>query len=142
METNKAVAEYRECLACGDKSCLSIISNCPKKYNIQHYQLEAYCAIAGSTPLDRLEEICNAEREGRCAVLPVAIGDTVYWTSRFAKCVNEGKVTAVIISKFGFDLGISQNVGGNIQTRREFEKVFLTRAEAEAAIKGSTGIPQ
>jgi hypothetical protein len=108
METNKAVAEYRECLACGDKSCLSIISDCPKKYNIQHYQIEAYCAIAGSIPLARLEELCNAEREGRCVVL----GDKVYG----------------IISNYGY------NPGEHVKMLTLGKTAFTTPAEADAAL--------
>lgn len=73
-------------------------------------------------------------KQERMIELPCKVGDTVYWITRFCKSVNEGKVTAVVISKFGFDLGISQNMGG-IQTRREFEKVYLTREAAEAALK-------
>ena len=34
--------------------------------------------ITKHIPLDRLEEICQAEREGRCVVLPCKVGDTVW----------------------------------------------------------------
>ena len=63
-----AIEEYKDCLMCKyNHSCLSVLSECPKKYNLHHYQLEALCAITGFIPLDRLEEICNAEAGGRLA---------------------------------------------------------------------------
>ena len=34
--------------------------------------------IANGISLDRLQEICNAERDGRLAVLPYKVGDVVY----------------------------------------------------------------
>lgn len=35
-------------------------------------------AIIRGIPLDRLETVCDAERDGRCVVLPCKVGDTVY----------------------------------------------------------------
>ncbi len=34
--------------------------------------------IVSGIPLDRLEEICQAERKGRCMVLPCKVGDILY----------------------------------------------------------------
>lgn len=91
-EIEKAVAEYKDCLGCGHKDCLSLMSDCRKKYNIQHYQMEAYCAIAGSIPLDRLEAICTAERDGRCVVLPCKSDE--FWTeNESGKRVRVVKIT-------------------------------------------------
>lgn len=42
---------------------------------------ELILALASDIPLDRLEEICNAEREGRCVVLPCKVGDKIYTLS-------------------------------------------------------------
>ena len=40
-------------------------------------QSELLCALLDDISLDRLTEICNAERDGRCVVLPKKIGETV-----------------------------------------------------------------
>ena len=34
--------------------------------------------ILAGIPLDRLTEICNAERDGRLVVLPCKVGDTLW----------------------------------------------------------------
>jgi hypothetical protein len=44
---------------------------------IQIFEKELKEALIESIPLDRLEEICNAERDGRCVVLPCKVGDKV-----------------------------------------------------------------
>jgi len=41
--------------------------------------LEYYQTITNSIPLDRLEQICEAEREGRAVVLPYPIGTKLYY---------------------------------------------------------------
>ena len=96
--------------------------------------------------LDELREMVQAKREGRCVVLPCKIGDTIYQVDymthgealragvpekndpqskrkfgrRKAKClplmVREKKMVKSLYSEFG-------------------KSVFLTRAEAEAALR-------
>jgi len=44
-------------------------------------QKELCHTLIGKIPLDRLEEICNAEREGRCVVMPCKVGDKIYTLS-------------------------------------------------------------
>lgn len=83
--------------------------------------------------LDRLEEICNAERDGRCYTPPVKIGDTVYWRSRFGNAIHQGKVYEIKISSFGFDLEL--RTAENQRFLRESEKCYFTRKAAEAALK-------
>jgi hypothetical protein len=40
---------------------------------------ELRAALSFNISLDRLEEICTAEREGRCYTPPCKVGNTVYW---------------------------------------------------------------
>jgi len=89
----------------------------------------------GSLDINRLNEIYNAEREGRVVVLPCKVGDTVYWKSHFGTGINQGEIMAIKISIFGFDLEISQSQRNHLVIKREFEKVFLSREEAEAALQ-------
>ena len=70
--------DRNDALPCVGGECLTC------EYCTEHsaggYLLELYKAIARDIPLDRLEEICNAEREGRLVVLTHAkykIGDRV-----------------------------------------------------------------
>jgi hypothetical protein len=83
--------------------------------------------------IDRLAAYEDAEQEGRVVMLPCKVGDTVYWTSNFGKAIHHGKITALKISGFGIDLEIA--TPANLLFRCEAETVFLTREEAEAALK-------
>jgi hypothetical protein len=87
----------------------------------------------GKTPMSRFHDIMQAEQEGRVVVLPCKVGDTAYWASNFGKAVNHGKITAVKISGFGVDLEMVTSK--DLPFKREAERVFLTREEAETALK-------
>lgn len=89
--------------------------------------------IVRNIPLDRLEEICTAEQEGRVVVLPCKVGDIVYWRSRFGNAVHQGKVFEIKISCFGF--GLELRTAENQRFLRESEKCYFTRVEAEAALE-------
>lgn len=88
--------------------------------------------------VDRIGEICEAEREGRLVVLPCKVGDTVY--EPFVGKVYEKTVDRIIINRF-----TTPQIW--IETKLPFaaprlerwdmaigKTVFLTRAEAEAAL--------
>jgi hypothetical protein len=76
--------------------------------------------------IDRLREICAAERDGRLVVLPCKVGDTVYSTSP-----NQDKAIACYVpSLHTIARWIEDGVFG--------KTVFLTRAEAEEALKGDS----
>ena len=47
--------------------------------NAEIDNLEQFREITSGISLDRLREICDAERDGRCVVLPCKVGDTVGW---------------------------------------------------------------
>lgn len=64
--------------------------------------------------LDRLRELVQAEREGRCVVLPCKVGDKVYW-------IVDGGVFECF-----FTIAAAEEVG---------KTVFLTREAAEEALK-------
>ena len=69
--------------------------------------------------LDRLQELVEADREGRCVVLPCKVGETV-WTL-LPEC---GKY---FVRKAGFSVSMFRQIG---------KTVFLTRESADAAMKG------
>lgn len=64
--------------------------------------------------LDRLKELVEADKDGRCVVLPCKIGDICYWI------VDKG------IYECYFDLSAANYIG---------KSVFFTREAAEAALK-------
>ena len=103
---------------------------------------ELYETILDGIPLDRLEAICAAEKDGRLTTLPCKVGDTVW-------VIIDGKVWPEYVGSFcirhgGADFFI-HNIGVDNEpefkayaTINDFGKtVFLTRAEAEAALKES-----
>lgn len=70
--------------------------------------------------LDRLRELAQADREGRCVVLPCKIGDFVYLIKRKldgSDCVQKAEFWWSDIPEIG-------------------KTVFLTREEAEDALEG------
>lgn len=70
--------------------------------------------ILGDTyDLDRLRELVEADKDGRCVVLPCKVGTPVYW------------VVDVGVFECYFNLAAVEEVG---------KTVFLTREAAEAAL--------
>ena len=99
------------------------------KYASQHetaiHRLVAIEDILGDEyDLDRLRELAQADREGRCVVLPCKVGDTVYQ-------VDDIRVYALEVRNLIYDAGILAFDESTIG-----KTVFLTRAEAEAALHG------
>lgn len=80
--------------------------------------------------LDRLRELAEADREGRCVVLPCKIGDTLYRIQRFKRGKNWKKEAEFIRT-----VELNRNNFWRIVIDGELGKtVFLTREEAEAAL--------
>ena len=99
--------------------------------------------LANDYDLDRLKELAEADREGRCVVLPCKIGDTVYE-------IQMEKITEKTIISIPFLLSKSVNhlclhainnrdALTTIDTENLGKTVFLTREEAEAALKKMKG---
>lgn len=100
--------------------------------------------LGGDYNLDRLRELVQADREGRCVVLPCMIGDNVYVLNHHLGRVFENEVT-------GFSVGYPSDNRNSVSTvyvgkcgsktfrRWKFQQfwktVFLTREDAEAALK-------
>ena len=93
--------------------------------------------------LDRLKEMVEADRDGRCVVLPCKIGDTVY-------DILMGKITEKTIISIPFLLSKSvnhlclhainiRNAITTIDTENLGKTVFLAREEAEAALERMKG---
>lgn len=111
----------------------------PEEIGLLEKQRNLYVDACGELPLKRIRELAQADREGRCVVLPCKVGETVYTTRWFdtvwETCTDSRgdlfrrkqfrhKVTKEKFSPFSLDY-------------KDFGKtVFLTREEAEAALEG------
>lgn len=98
--------------------------------------------------LDRLRELIQSDRYGRCVVLPCKVGDTVWMIVRRETCHVERWVVYQVYKKDGG--GWYFKLKNNMLSKsrpNEFEvctraicrfgkTVFLTREAAEAALKG------
>lgn len=110
---------------------------CVHKNDVAMY--EALKSIEGIAPLDRLRELAQADREGRCVVLPCKVGDVVYG-------FHNGKTILPMVAKW-----IETNDGWTVAAQytpmapkfyrfADFGKtVFLTREEADAALEVQKG---
>lgn len=80
-------------------------------------------------PLERVQELAQAEKDGRLVVLPYKIGDLVYRIAVRKKYLNHSMDTPYIKV-----IGIKTE--NALKYKSEIGKtVFLTREEAEAALK-------
>lgn len=102
--------------------------------------------LTSDIDLVRLEEICEAERQGRLVVLPCKVGDTVYVHDRDGKpremvldtpdirchCAKEENICMALCDskQTGICAYRLKNDGSDLG-----KTVFLTREEAEAALK-------
>jgi hypothetical protein len=104
-------------------------------------------AALDTIPFGRFYEIMQAEREGRCVVLPCKVGDYLWVNSRYCnRNVPPEKVPCSIypnckgcpfkmIEPTPIKVCSMETLGGFLD-RNEIGKVLhLTRAEAEAALK-------
>ncbi len=91
-------------------------------------------------PIDHLRNLAEADKEGRCVVLPVKVGNTV-WICGSVRGVYSAKVRTFFIGRPSLR-GAPDNSIQMIRTTecdipiKDFGKtVFLTREAAEAALK-------
>ena len=134
-------------VVCEDKECDSAKSCNDCVHGRIAQRLAAIEDILGDEyDLDRLRELAEADREGRCVVLPCKVGDVVYEIRYTAENIKPRKH-----AKKKFDHSVSGctwrmrarpdmcYVSEKKCTKSDFSfmgrTVFLTRAEAEAALK-------
>lgn len=92
--------------------------------------------------LDRLKELVEADRDGRCIVLPCKVGDKVYCIQSYfndAKMRSEKKVKCRIVDFVQSFPDLFECYGMIYRFEDIGKTVFLTREEAEAAMKRMEG---
>ena len=98
---------------------------------------------------EKLARYEDAEQNKRLIVLPCKVGDTVYELSRlcndkrFLPFIHKHVITAITTSHgkkgFGAVFYYEGEIGTHTIKLKDFgDTVFLTREEAEAALKGAT----
>lgn len=88
----------------------------------------------------RLRELAEADKDGRLAVLPCKVGDTVYWVH--GAVITECKVYRVQKNRNGLYICLkSKKSHGAFRTDLSIGKtVFLTREEAEKALEAKRDV--
>ena len=91
---------------------------------------------------DRLRELAAADKDGRVVVLPCKVGDTVFARlDNKSKYVCECKVKQIVVGNIGFvtfaPIGVPEREY-DVSLRGFGKTVFLSREEAEKAMKGET----
>ena len=135
--------------------CFEDPEDCIFKDEIKLY--DAIKSIEGIVPFDRLLELAVADKAGRLVVLPCKVGDKVRVDARTwgdtwnYKTVDGGKYLlgeTVAIIKTRKQTFIKIRVEHNVSWKRPMRRypisaigktIFLTREEAEAALKGGEG---
>ena len=113
-----------------DLDRLSVL--CNQRMTMRDEMSERF-SLTAKIPLDRLREIAEAEREGRCVVVPCKLGDTVYFiTGTYNSLVKPAKVEEIYIGDGSIALGVSTDFTTFTLQESDWH---LTRAEAEAALK-------
>lgn len=111
----------------------------PEEIDMDHEAAETLRQLCRGCDLDRLEELAEAEKDGRLMVLPCKVGQRVFALLDTDKHISECEVKRIWLgNEIGFvglepigargrEYGVALNGFG--------KTVFLTREEAEAALE-------
>ena len=111
-----------------------------------YHRLKAYEDIAELCGgLDRLRELAEADKAGRCVVLPCRVGEKIYYLN--GKYIIEVDVVGYKVDETGAWLFIGETYNPetnrayhcDLETERIGKTVFFTREEAERAMEGGKG---
>lgn len=109
--------------------------------NRLHFIADMEDILGGGYDLDRLRELVEADRDGRCIVLPCKVGDTIY--KLFCGDIVELEVERIVCWSSGYwkmnahtEYSRADWKGFEIDFSDFGKTVFLTREAAEAALKG------
>lgn len=95
-----------------------------------------------NTPISRLVEIAEADKEGRVIVLPCEVGHAVYWVHN--SIITDCRINRIQANRKGVFLCLkSKKSHGAFRVDTCLGKtVFLTREEAEKALAGMEGMKE
>lgn len=90
--------------------------------------------------LSRLRELAQADKDGRCVVLPCKVGDTIYQIGTDREIV-EYNVGTILITKYGISFAFWVDGFGAYRTSPD-EKVYFDRESAKSALNSLKGEQQ
>ena len=128
MEDLKALMERPECCwGYIDELRMALASACKERDEVRKELHEAK---------SELDKYRKAEQDGRLVVLPCKVGDAVYWLHN--DVITECRVHRVQMNRTGLFICLKSKVShGAFRVDICLGKtVFMTREEAEAALKG------
>lgn len=107
----------------------------PEEIDMDHEAAEQLRHLCQGCDLARLEELAEADKDGRLVVSPCKVGDTVYWVH--GAVITECKVHRIQKNRNGLYICLkSKKSHGAFRTDLCFGKsIFLTREEAEKALE-------
>ena len=97
-----------------------------------------------NTPISRLVELAEADKEGRCIIPPCKVGDMLYEVTG-RKTISVYKVKAIRVELFGLFIewgiveGFVWQYLNGINANEIGKTVFFTREEAEKALQEMEG---
>lgn len=115
----------------------------PSDVTSMRMDMAIIAALFNGVDVDRIKELAEADKDGRLAVLPCKVGDTVWvtrnpWTGKLLKKPLEAYVNGMKMYSHGFYVNLLFDTR-KINGTRDYEinhigkTVFLTRDEAEKA---------
>lgn len=112
----------------------------PEEIDMDHEAAETLRQLCRGCDLDRLEELAEADKDGRVVMPPCKVGDRLYEVTG-RKTISVYKVRAIRVELFGLFIEwdivegfVWQSLSG-ISAGEIGKTVFLTREEAEKALK-------
>ncbi len=129
---NGALNPYAVPLTIGELAGMICEDYSPK--NILKEVFARLAAYEDAMPLERAKELARAEKDGRLVVLPCKKGDTL-WS--FYNYLSSGicKIAVTAVSTLDGIIVMNTDNYGVISEKDIGKGVFLTREEAEAALK-------
>ena len=84
-------------------------------------------------PVDRLQSLAQADRDGRLVVLPCKAGEATYWLHNGV--ITDCRVNRIQLNRAGLFICLRSKVShGAFSVRCVGKSVFFSRREAEAAL--------
>ena len=106
----------------------------PEEIDMDHEAAETLRQLCRGCDLDRLEELAEADKDGRLVVLPCKVGDGL-WTFCSHPVEQVYSFTVTDISTLNGRTMLNTSRCGVIDARDVGKTVFLTREEAEKALE-------
>ena len=90
--------------------------------------------IIYGVPCDRVKQLCEAEKDGRCVVLPCKVGDTLYWIDNCHYTNEDCKIKKSVVSNIrltDYGIWIGFYSGENVSEEQFGKNVFFKYEDAE-----------